>query len=94
MRVLDAWAAGFTGKNVTVSILDDGVEYSHPDLRDNYNAAASTDINDNDNDPVPRYDINHENKHGTRCAGVISAVANNKNCVVGAAFGAKGTALF
>ncbi|CBY09403.1 unnamed protein product [Oikopleura dioica] len=89
MRVLDAWAAGYTGKNVTVSILDDGVEYSHPDLRDNYNAQASTDINDNDNDPVPRYDINHENKHGTRCAGVISAVANNNNCVVGAAFGAK-----
>ena len=33
MRVLDAWAAGYTGKNVTVSILDDGVEYTHPDLR-------------------------------------------------------------
>ena len=42
---------------------------------------------------MPRYDANHENKHGTRCAGVISAVANNKNCVVGAAFDARGNVL-
>ena len=26
MRVEDAWAAGFTGKDITVTVLDDGVE--------------------------------------------------------------------
>lgn len=31
-----AWQRGYTGKNVVVSILDDGVEKSHPDLVHNY----------------------------------------------------------
>lgn len=37
MRVIDAWRAGYTGKGVTVTILDDGVEHDHPDLKMNYN---------------------------------------------------------
>ena len=69
MRVEDAWAAGFTGKDITVTVLDDGVEKDHPDLKANYNRFASSDINDDDDDPSPAYDKNNENKHGTRCAG-------------------------
>lgn len=30
MRVMDAWDAGYTGKGITVTILDDGIEYDHP----------------------------------------------------------------
>ena len=41
----------------------------HPDLKANYNRLASSDINDEDDDPSPAYDKNNENKHGTRCAG-------------------------
>ena len=37
----------------------------------------------------PAYDKNNENKHGTRCAGVIAATANNEICVVGVAYNAK-----
>ena len=33
---------------------------------------ASTDINDNDSDPQPRYDFSDSNRHGTRCAGQVS----------------------
>ena len=47
---------------------------------------ASTDINDNDNDPMPR--DNGDNKHGTRCAGEVAAVAFNSFCGVGIAFNA------
>lgn len=47
---------------------------------------ASTDINDNDNDPMPR--DNGDNKHGTRCAGEVAAVAFNNVCGVGIAFNA------
>ena len=36
MRVKEAWQAGFTGKDVSVTILDDGIERLHPDLKDNY----------------------------------------------------------
>ena len=36
MNVQDAWTQGVTGKGVSVTILDDGIEKSHPDLVANY----------------------------------------------------------
>ena len=66
--------------------MDDGVEKFHPDLMANYDEGASIDLNDNDRDPSPRYDLVNSNKHGTRCAGQVSASANNSECGVGIAF--------
>uniref|UniRef100_A0A4W3GU65 Proprotein convertase subtilisin/kexin type 4 n=1 Tax=Callorhinchus milii TaxID=7868 RepID=A0A4W3GU65_CALMI len=88
LNVLSAWKRGYTGKGIVVSILDDGIEKNHPDLAANYDPSASFDINDNDPDPQPRYNFNDENRHGTRCAGEVAAVANNI-CGVGVAFNAK-----
>ena len=45
---------GVTGKGVVVTILDDGIQHDHPDLVQNYDPKASTDINDNDDDPMPQ----------------------------------------
>nr|DBA28043.1 TPA: hypothetical protein GDO54_008459 [Pyxicephalus adspersus] len=89
MNIVGAWKRGYTGKNVVVTILDDGIERNHPDLMQNYDPLASTDINGNDYDPMPRYDASNENKHGTRCAGEVAATANNSHCTVGIAFNAK-----
>ena len=36
-----------------------------------------------------RYDLFDTNRHGTRCAGQIAAVANNSFCTVGIAFNAR-----
>lgn len=36
MNIMGAWKRGFTGKNVVVTILDDGIERNHPDLLQNY----------------------------------------------------------
>lgn len=36
MNISGAWRLGFTGKNVVVTILDDGIEKDHPDLKQNY----------------------------------------------------------
>merc|ERR1719260_229839 len=88
MNVEAAWDAGYSGRGVTVTILDDGVEWNHPDLSRNYREAASYDINGNDKDPFPRYDLFDTNKHGTRCAGQVAAEANNSVCSVGVAFNA------
>uniref|UniRef100_A0A8C8ST95 Proprotein convertase subtilisin/kexin type 6 n=1 Tax=Pelusios castaneus TaxID=367368 RepID=A0A8C8ST95_9SAUR len=89
MNIPAAWQRGYTGKNVVVTILDDGIETSHPDLIQNYDPLASYDVNDNDCDPSPRYDTSNENKHGTRCAGQVAAKANNSNCIVGIAYNAR-----
>ncbi|XP_029109342.1 proprotein convertase subtilisin/kexin type 6-like isoform X2 [Scleropages formosus] len=89
MNIMAAWQRGFTGKNVVVSILDDGIEKNHTDLAQNYDPLASFDINGNDHDPTPRYDPTNENKHGTRCAGEVAAVGNNSHCTVGIAHHAR-----
>ncbi|XP_076804353.1 furin-1-like isoform X2 [Clavelina lepadiformis] len=89
MRIVDAWKAGYSGKDVSVTILDDGIEHDHPDLHANYDAKASTDINDHDDDPQPRLNPSNENRHGTRCAGEVAAIANNGICSIGIAYDAK-----
>ncbi|KAK2107633.1 hypothetical protein P7K49_012798, partial [Saguinus oedipus] len=65
MNVQAAWKRGYTGKNVVVTILDDGIERNHPDLAPNYDSYASYDVNGNDYDPSPRYDASNENKYVT-----------------------------
>ncbi|GIX68208.1 furin-like protease 2 [Caerostris extrusa] len=86
MNVIPAWEQGYTGKGVVVTILDDGIQSNHPDLAQNYDKDASFDINGSDEDPTPQDD--DENKHGTRCAGEVAAVANNEFCGVGIAYNA------
>lgn len=88
-NVKEAWQLGYTGKGVVVTILDDGLEHTHPDISPNYDPKASFDVNDRDDDPSPRYDYSDENRHGTRCAGEVASVMNNSMCVVGIAYNAK-----
>ncbi|XP_016421724.1 furin-1-like isoform X3 [Sinocyclocheilus rhinocerous] len=89
LNVKEAWAQGFTGRGVVVTILDDGIEKDHPDLARNYDPDASYDVNDRDPDPQPRYTQLNDNRHGTRCAGEVAAAANNGVCGVGVAYNAK-----
>ena len=35
MNVMSAWSKGYTGHHIVVSILDDGIEKDHPDLKKN-----------------------------------------------------------
>ncbi|GLH10076.1 Furin-like protease 1, isoforms 1/1-X/2 [Gryllus bimaculatus] len=88
MNVQPAWQQGVSGRGVVVTILDDGLEKDHPDLYRNYDPQASYDVNNHDEDPMPRYDLIDSNRHGTRCAGEVAATANNSICAVGVAFGA------
>lgn len=36
LGVVSAWQKGYTGKGVVVSILDDGLEWNHTDIHENY----------------------------------------------------------
>lgn len=87
IHVRDVWEAGYTGKGVVVTIVDDGIEHDHPDLIDNYDAHASTDINGNDDDPYPN-EADPINKHGTRCCGEVAA-GKNSYCGVGVAYNSR-----
>ena len=49
--------SGFTGKGVRVTILDDGIERTHPDLMRNYDGLSSFDVNGNDEEQVLKYNI-------------------------------------
>lgn len=88
LNVQAAWRDGWTGLGIVVTIVDDGIERSNDDLAKNYDPLASYDYNDNDPDPMPRYDAMLENSHGTRCAGLVAAAANNSVCAAGLAFNA------
>ena len=66
----DAWdlydkcGESITGQGVTVAIIDTGMDYNHPDLKDNF--VDGYDFVNNDNDPMD------DNGHGTHCAGIIA----------------------
>uniref|UniRef100_A0A3B3BUC8 SPC3 n=1 Tax=Oryzias melastigma TaxID=30732 RepID=A0A3B3BUC8_ORYME len=89
MNIEGAWRMGYTGKGVVVSVLDDGIEREHPDLEPNYDPLASYDVNGQDQDPTPSYPDKAANYHGTLCAGMIAAAANNSLCTVGVSFRAR-----
>ncbi|XP_022108203.1 furin-like, partial [Acanthaster planci] len=88
MNLEAAWDMGYTGKGVVVTILDDGIDYTHPDLAKNYDPFASGDYNSMDSDPMPRANYDQSNRHGTRCAGEVAMEAGNKICGVGVAYNA------
>ncbi len=76
VNAVPAWAAGWTGSGVTVGILEGGWQTTHPDLAANYNSTASQ-------------TGGSATSHGTSCAGVTAAVANNGRGGAGVAFGAR-----
>ena len=72
--------------SVTVADLDTGLDFTHPDLAPNYDAANSTDCSSGA--PSPLLPGNDHNGHGTHTAGTIAAAANGLG-IVGTAPGVK-----
>ncbi|KAH9892952.1 peptidase S8/S53 domain-containing protein [Xylariomycetidae sp. FL2044] len=85
VNVTDVWLSGITGKNATVAMVDDGLDMYSNDLKPNYYADGSWDFNDQRPEPKPTLS---DDRHGTRCAGEISA-AKNDVCGVGVAYDSK-----
>jgi subtilisin family serine protease len=69
-------AHAITGGNATVLVgdLDTGLDFTHPDIAPNYDAANSTDCSSGA--PSPLLPGNDKNGHGTHTAGTIAAAAN------------------
>ncbi|MFD4703349.1 S8 family serine peptidase [Gottfriedia sp. NPDC058432] len=80
---------GYTGKGVKIGIIDTGIDYNHPDLKDAYKGGY--DFVDNDNDPMettyadwkksgqPETNAGeaYYTEHGTHVAGIIAGQGKN-----------------
>ena len=70
VNVEAAWAQGVTGEGVNVAIVDDGMYFTHEDLRDNVDTSRNHDYTGSGSIYTP---LEH---HGTHVAGIIAARDN------------------
>lgn len=75
-----AWGYGFPEETPLVALVDDGVESGHPDLV----AWAGDGTED---EPLSEEPLLATDRHGTACAGVLGAVADNGSGIAGVAPG-------
>ncbi|MFW9904587.1 MAG: S8 family peptidase [Candidatus Thorarchaeota archaeon] len=64
----------YAGQGVKIAILDSGIDYTHPDLDDNY-VVGGPDFVNNDTDPLD------DSGHGTHVAGIIAAEDNGQGVI-------------
>ena len=79
-NITGAWNS-YKGTGIVIGIVDDGLDWNHPDLSTYYESSLDYDYCGNDGDPTPA-----SNKaHGTASAGVAAGVGDNNIGVTGAA---------
>lgn len=92
IRAIDAWSllsktstrgTETRAEPIVVAVVDEGVDISHEDLKDIIVQPYDAVDDDDDQQPLPT------DGHGTACAGIVGAVANNFTGVAGVAPGIK-----
>lgn len=89
VRAVWSPAAGgeaYTGRGVTVFVMDGGFDYLHPDF-DTYDQTLDYDFGEGDDDPFAPFGMTYDG-HGTAVTGLIAAAADGEGAV-GVAFGAR-----
>jgi subtilisin-like proprotein convertase family protein len=81
----DIWDE-YTGNGIEIGVIDDGVPFDHPDLKDNFNLVVPL---------IPKYNyktigrpLQQNDAHGTSVAGIIAAARNGVGAV-GVAYSAR-----
>ena len=69
-----AWNNGLFGDNAKICVIDDGCNYHHKDLEENFNLEHSWNYLTFENDPIPQ---KAEDNSGTINAGIIAAKEND-----------------
>ncbi|KAL5493438.1 hypothetical protein EMCRGX_G014620 [Ephydatia muelleri] len=88
INVQPAWIQGYTGCNVYVGVVDDGVECTHPDLLKNYIAPLGWNYLHGASNPFPGETKGKRDSHGTSCAGEVGMTKSNSYCGAGVAYNA------
>jgi len=76
IKALEAWEETKGSPEVTVAVIDTGIDFDHPDLQEKI-ASGGYDFVNSDNDPTD------DNGHGTYVAGIIAAKTNNREGIAG-----------
>ncbi len=78
IHVTSVWNEGITGnRKIKVAVIDTGIDYNHPDLKANVDAASGYNFVNN------TANARDDQSHGSHCAGTIGGVANNGIGVTG-----------
>ncbi|WP_136419094.1 S8 family serine peptidase [Herbaspirillum sp. ST 5-3] len=80
----EAWDVTRGERSIVVALIDDGFDLSHPDFDGAGKIVSPKDYVDGDANPFP--EAEHDDYHGTPCAGVAIAESNGRG-VVGVAHG-------
>ena len=78
--VKEVWAQGYEGQGVHISVVDDGLDMMHEDLRENIIAGASRNYLVGEDDPSRHSPLPTdcwEDDHGTAVAGIAAARGDN-----------------
>lgn len=72
-----AWSLVNQKREIKIAVLDTGIDYNHPDLKNRVLKGLGYDFVNGDNDPID------DNGHGTHVSGIIAAQANNGQGICG-----------
>lgn len=82
LNVIPAWNS-YSGNGVIVAVVDQGLEFTHPDLAGNIDTSLSFGVGKTDGQPVLDNVIDAEGRlqygdnHGIACGGLVGAVGDN-----------------
>lgn len=82
IKAPSAWEETKGNEEVVIAVIDTGVDFKHPDLKNKILASGPDYVNDDD-DPTD------DNGHGTFVAGIAAAETNNSEGIAGVAWNCK-----
>jgi subtilisin family serine protease len=81
IHAVSAWDISRGSANITIAVIDEGVDYTHQDLNTPGKLVTGYDAVRRINDPNP----GNDDAHGTACAGIAAATSGNGTGVSGVA---------